>query len=163
MNAFKAEERWIGNIRLAVYGGPEPMAGVGSTEVFGDQIELIGFGGIMFSPEPIRVGDVLPIHLAWRMRAKLDARYKVFVHIGTPDAPPIAQNDSEPVAGFRPTSSWNVNELVSDYRAVWIKPGTPPGPYAIFVGLYDANTGERLKLPDGRDRLKIGEVIVADK
>ena len=162
-NAFKAEERWVGNIRLAVYAAPIPVAGVGSEAVFGGQIELTGFAGATHMVGPVRPGDIAPLALWWHTRTKLEARYKVFVHIGKPDAPPIAQNDGEPVAGFRPSTSWSTDEMVTDYRAVWIKPGTPPGQYAIFVGLYDANTSERLKLQDGSDRFKIGEVAIADK
>ena len=166
-HAFKAEERWFGNIRLAVYAPPNFMAGIaprnvvfGAANDAGGAIELVNNQLFDFK---VRVGDVVPIGLIWQANTKVNPNYKVFVHIGKPDAPPIAQNDSEPAAGFRPTHSWPVGEHVSDRRAVWIHPGTPRGQYAIFVGLYDANTGVRLKLQDGSDRLKMGEIVVVDE
>ena len=161
-NAFKAEERWIGNIRLTVYAAPAPLARVGSDAIFDNKIYLLGYGGSTHLAGPVHTGRLVPLAFEWRTQTQLAARYTVFVHIGKPDAPPIAQNDGEPVAGFRPTDAWPVGEVIRDQRAVWIKPGTPPGQYAIFVGLYDANTGTRLILPDGKDRLHIGEIVIAD-
>jgi hypothetical protein len=109
-----------------------------------------------------QIGDVVTVALQWRTTQKLDKRYKVFVHIGQPATPPVAQNDSEPGAGFRPTDSWAVGEVIEDRRGVWLKPGTPPGTYTITLGLYDADTGERLNLADGSDRLVIGELEIRD-
>ena len=160
-HAFKAEEQWIGNIRLAVYASPNFMAGIAPRNVvFGEADEAIELVRNQLFDFKVRVGDVVPLGLIWQANTKVNTNYKIFVHIGKPDAPPIAQNDGEPAAGFRPTSGWAVGKRVSDGRAVWIHPGTPPGQYAIFVGLYDANTGARLKLQDGSDRLKIGEIAV---
>ena len=53
-----------------------------------------------------------------------------------------------------------MDERVEDRRAVWIKPGTPPGIYSIWVGLYDAVTGDRLKLDNGADQVELGSVTI---
>jgi hypothetical protein len=159
--ANKAEESWMGNIRLAVYAPMNLVAAVKRPQAdFGGVIQLRQHQRIEMRA---RTGDVVAIGLQWLALHKINVNYKVFVHIGKADAPPIAQNDGEPQAGFRPASSWNTNEIINDNRAVWIKPGTPPGQYDIYIGLYDANTGERLKLPDGSDRLKIGEITIVEK
>ena len=98
--------------------------------------------------------------LRWRALAKIEQPYKVFVHIGAANSAPVAQNDGEPVVGSRPTQSWVLDERVEDRRAVWIKPGTPPGTYSIWVGLYDAVTGDRLKLDNGADQVELGSVTI---
>jgi hypothetical protein len=161
-NTNKGDEQWIGNIRLAVYRG----SGVGNRESalnarFGDAIELLR---VKTDLSDVRAGDVLPVDLVWRAGARPDRRYKVFIHVGLPDALPVAQNDGEPVAGFRPTDSWNPDEQIIDRRGVWIKPGAPPGHYGVYVGMYDAATGARLPIRQNDqligDRLKIGEITI---
>ncbi len=129
---------------------------------FGDAVQLEQVG---LDLADRAVGDIVPIELVWRTKQKLDSRYKVFVHIGPPDAPPVAQNDSEPAAGFRPTDAWNPGEAVVDRRAVWLKPGTPPGHYGVYAGLYDTATGQRLMAhaADGSalgDRVWLGDIQV---
>jgi hypothetical protein len=163
-NLNKAHEEWIGNIRMAVYdSGTDRDAWQASPgAMFGDAIELVEARGRF---GPARAGDVIPIELTWRTNAPLDKRYKVFVHIGPEDGPPIAQNDSEPAAGYRPTDGWPANENITDRRGVWIRPGLPGGMHGVYVGLYDAETGERLPiLKEGQpmgNRLKIGEITIA--
>jgi hypothetical protein len=163
-NLNKAYEEWIGNIRLAVYdsGVDRDAWQTSPGAMFGEAIELVEARGRF---GPAREGDVIPIELTWRTNAPLDKRYKVFVHIGPEDGPPTAQNDSEPAAGYRPTNGWPVNESITDRRGVWIRPGLPGGTYGAYVGMYDAQTGERLPIlkegqPTG-DRLKIGEITIA--
>jgi mannosyltransferase len=105
------------------------------------------------------------VKLTWRAPAKPTDRYKVFVHIGAADAPPVAQNDAEPVAGFHPTDTWNAGEDIVDQRAVLIKPGTAPGRYGVYLGMYDGASGQRLTVAsaDGRvagDRLWLGDITI---
>jgi len=160
---YKAHERWVGHIRLAVYDSGHGDAGwlVAQGAAFGPAIALRQARGRFGS---LRQGDVLPIELLWEAIAAPMGRYKVFVHIGPPDGPPVAQHDSEPVAGHRPTDGWAAGERIYDRRGAWIAPGTPAGDYGVFVGLYDPTTGARLAAsreghPLG-DRLLIGTVRV---
>jgi uncharacterized membrane protein len=163
-NLNKAHEEWIGNIRMAVYdSGMDRDAWQASPgAMFGEAIELVEASGRL---GVAREGDVIPVELTWRTREPLDKRYKVFVHIGPEDGPPIAQNDSEPAAGYRPTNTWPVNENITDRRGVWIRPGLPGGTHGVYVGMYDSETGERLPiLKEGQpigDRLKIGEITIS--
>ncbi len=147
-NVAKVHEEWIGNIRLALYSGDNTYTTTRENMRFGDAIELT-----RVETGARRADGVVALRLTWRARRKLDTRYKIFVHIGTNDAPPIAQYDSEPVGGFRPTDSWAPGEDIRDERGAWMRPGTPAGEYGIFVGLYDAATGERLG-----ERVRVGTV-----
>ncbi len=160
---YKAHERWVGNIRLAIYdsGADRDAWPVAAGAAFGDAITLVEARGRFGEAHR---GDVVPIELTWQARAKPERRYKVFVHVGPPDGPPVAQHDSEPVAGYRPTNGWQADERIADRRGAWIAPETPPGTYSVFVGLYDPDTGARLPIAqDGAPadgRLKIGEITI---
>ncbi|BCX05078.1 MAG: hypothetical protein KatS3mg053_3016 [Candidatus Roseilinea sp.] len=162
-NLYKVHERWVGNIRLAVYDSGTDRAAwpMAAGAAFGDAIALVEARGRLGEA---RRGDTLPVELTWQALAKPDRRYKVFVHIGPPDGAPVAQHDSEPVAGYRPTDGWSPDERIVDRRGAWIGPDVPPGVYGVFVGLYDPDTGARLPViqngaPVG-DRLKLGEITI---
>lgn len=162
-NLYKAHERWVGNIRLAVYdsGTDRDAWPIVAEARFGDAIALAEARGRLGAA---RRGDVVALELTWQPRAKPDRRYKVFVHIGPPDGAPIAQHDSEPVAGYRPTDGWSPDERIVDRRGAWIAPDAPTGTYGVFVGLYDPDTGARLPVMQGNavigDRLRIGEITI---
>jgi hypothetical protein len=162
-NLYKVHERWVGNIRLAVYdsgSGRDAWPATGGA-IFGDAIALIEARGRWGE---VDAGDIVPVELTWQALRRPAQRYKVFVHIGSDDGPPIAQHDSEPVAGYRPTDGWLPDERIADRRGAWIAPGTPGGHYSVFIGLYDPETGARLPItrqsqPIG-DRLKVGTVTI---
>jgi 4-amino-4-deoxy-L-arabinose transferase-like glycosyltransferase len=161
-HAFKADEQWVGNIRLGVYATQPPAASNSLTATFGDGMAL---ESVAVDRSPRTVGEVIPLRLTWRAVTALHQRYKVFVHLGPADASPVAQNDSEPVAGFRPTNTWKAGEQVIDQRGVWLKPGLLAGTYGLYLGVYDSATGERLPVqsPSGRvvgDRFWLGDVTV---
>lgn len=162
-NVYKVHERWVGNIRLAIYAGGADRADwpVIPGADFGPAIELIEARARL---QPVQAGDIVPVELNWRTRTPLKRRYKVFVHIGPPDGPPVAQYDGEPVAGYRPTDRWSAGEVIADRRGAWIAPGTPSGTFRLYIGLYDAETGERVPIaqngqPIG-DRLPIGAITI---
>jgi hypothetical protein len=48
------------------------------------------------------------------------------------------------VDGFYPTSRWEAGEIVRDQYEILISPEAPSGEYQIEVGMYLAETGERL-------------------
>ncbi|MCL5998590.1 MAG: glycosyltransferase family 39 protein [Chloroflexi bacterium] len=164
-HAFKADEQWIGNIRLAVYATHAPKqahdidAGFGA----GDASVAITLRSDAIDLDPRSNGDLIPLQLVWRSNASLAQRYKVFVHLGPADAPPVAQNDAEPVGGFRPTTTWQAGEEIVDQRAIWIKPGTPAGTYGLYIGVYDSATGQRLAITGSTgagDRLLLGTILI---
>ncbi len=160
-HAYRADQQWIGNIRLVTYAAPVATLENKAVQAnFGGQVELISAATTLSKTNTVHEGDMLPLHLNWRALTKIFPRYKVFVHVGLPDAPPIAQNDSEPMQGTRSTDTWPTDQTFEDQRAVWIKPGTPPGTYTLSLGLYNPATGQRLKLPDGADRLNLADVVV---
>ena len=161
-HAFKADEQWVGNIRLAVYATRAPEQTLPLTATFGNILTLQRVAVDLGQHQD---GEVIPLELTWQARAKLEPRYKIFVHIGLAESPPVAQNDSEPAAGTRPTNGWQPDVPVVDQRGVWLKPGTVPGHYGMYLGVYDRTTGKRLSVqaPTGRavgDQLWLGDVTI---
>lgn len=165
-HTYKAREQWIGNIRLGVYGSESQHAvAVG---------EFSGRDGIRFGPEirltnlalrsgDYKVGDIVPIQFDAVTSAPLSIRYKIFAHIGRLDAPPVASNDMEPMAGYRPTDKWVPGEVMTLRHGVWLGPDTPPGEYGVYIGIYDAGTGRRLTVSGASavdNRLQIGSIAV---
>ena len=79
----------------------------------------------------------------------METDYTVFAHIVDQEGAIWAQRDSVPVAGGRPTSTWQPGEIIEDEYEMIIAVEGPREGYTAKVGLYDPSTGMRLMLPDG--------------
>jgi hypothetical protein len=66
------------------------------------------------------------------------------------------QRDAEPAIS---TADWKPGQPVLDRHGVFIEPGTPPGPYHLIAGLYDAASGQRLPTSTG-DFLELGTLTL---
>jgi mannosyltransferase len=149
-NAYKTGDRWYGHVRLATYGAaplPETPT-VALNARFGEHVHLHGcaLAGDSFAP-----GDVLPVTLFWETRAPLSELYKVTVQLLDGAGPPVAQHDSEPAAGFAPTTAWQPGQAVIDRHGVLLPADLPSGDYVLVVAVYHAFTGERLPVTiDGK-------------
>jgi hypothetical protein len=94
-----------------------------------------------------------------------EADYTVFVHLVGAHGQPLAQVDSQPLAGIYPTSFWSVGERLTDPYLLYIPPDLPPGEYELLVGMYLLSTGARLPVlgVDGQvlgDSISLGPVTV---
>jgi hypothetical protein len=112
-----------------------------------------------------RPGGSLHLTLFWQALAEMDEDYTVFTHLIDGEGDIWGQKDNQPVDGFYPTGGWTVDEIVRDQYDLTISPETPPGPYRIAVGMYRAETDERLSVeqdgilsPD--DKIVLGEFVV---
>lgn len=156
--AFKARERWIGDVRLAEYGvapllaAPEVTVGV----VVGSWAQLVGGS---WPATPCAPGAIAPVTLVWRALAPPPEPVKVFVHLLNEAGQLIAQNDAEPVQGFRPTTTWQVDETIVDRYGLALPPELPAGTYRLQVGLYRFS-GERLPVAAGGDVIPLGVITV---
>jgi len=142
-NAYKADGRWYGRVRLATYGtAPLPQQPAVALDAdFGADIRLRGYAlaGDSFAP-----GDVLPVTLFWEARAPISEPYKVTVQLLGDAGPPIAQHDGEPVGGLAPTTIWQPGQAVTDRHGILLPADLIPGDYTLVVAVYHAATGERL-------------------
>ncbi len=120
--------------------------------IFGDQILLTEYALTSAKPDTaleMMPGQAICLILMWQSAGNLTADYTVFVHLLGPPNPATgnllwSQHDSMPAEALRPTSSWEMGELIQDMHVLFIPDEAPPGTYQLNVGLYDSATGQRL-------------------
>ncbi|MDW8298916.1 MAG: glycosyltransferase family 39 protein [Anaerolineae bacterium] len=113
-------------------------------------------------PERLSPERDTPIFLAWRALERCEQSYVVFVHLVSADGKLIAQSDSEPVNGARPTISWRAGETILDQRKLhWHVPDYR-GEASLRVGLYDLRSGERLTLMNGGDFVELPHKVTVE-
>jgi len=93
-----------------------------------------------------RPGSEVRLTLFWQALKAMDKNYTVFIHLADPQGHIWGQKDNPPVDGFYPTTAWEAGEIVRDQYNLGMSPDTPPGQYQIEVGMYLAETGERLQV-----------------
>ncbi len=147
-----APERWIiGFVNLESkpndLGAPNPIS-----INFGDLIELIGYTMSDLSPA---AGSSFDVTLYWRALKPITTDYVVFVHLIDPPTLTIhAGSDAQPAGWTRPTSTWQMGEIIEDRHTMTVNPNAPPAIYEVEIGLYIQNQDggfDRLRVvtPDG--------------
>jgi hypothetical protein len=140
-NGFRAEDRFVGERRLALYYfPPEPLAESAVAVTFGDAIALERVGTL----PTVCSGSVLPVALYWRATHPVAADYHVFVHLITAEGNIVAQSDGQPALWTRPTSTWSPGERIEDRHALSLPVDLASGDYTLITGLYLPDSGERL-------------------
>jgi len=115
----------------------------------GEEFSLLGYSLIDQEVEP---GGVMRLILYWKARKGLERDYKVFIHLLDERGQLVAQRDSQPQGGSKPTNSWESGEEIEDHYGVWLGEGVLPGEYELVMGLYESSTGQRLPTFDGEGR-----------
>ncbi len=157
-HTYKAGERWVGDVRLAVYAVPLAVANTPTTPLkarFGEAIHLEGY---TLLNNPLPPGDILQLALFWRTSAPLDERYKVFVHLYDANGRIVAQTDSEPGDGLMPTTTWEVGQSIVDRYGVLLPQELPPGEYRLVIGLYRLTAPEQ-RLPVWQGEKRVGDAL----
>jgi len=127
----------------------------------GGKVRLLGYN----IQSGFRPGDNINLTLFWQCLEKMDKDYTVFTHLTDAQGRLWGQKDNPPVDGFYPTTGWETGEIVRDQYDIPISPDAPTGEYQIEVGMYLAETGERLPVVDPQseqvtDRVLIGAVKI---
>ena len=128
---------------------------------FADQVELLGYD---LPRQRVRAGEEFSVVLYWRALAPLSVNYQSFVHLAQPLHVLWGQEDHlNP--GDLPTTRWPLDKYVWDEYEIYVLPETPPGEYALNVGLYSAAGGYRLQRYDesgqtAGDSIVIGSIEV---
>jgi len=91
----------------------------------------------------------LQVRLEWLATGPITRDYTVFVHALDGGGKVVAQNDSQPGQGRFPTSLIPASTPIEDVHSLDVS-GLSAGAYRLEVGLYDTQTGARLKLA-GKD------------
>jgi hypothetical protein len=96
----------------------------------GDFVDLLGY-------DVSREDNELKVTLYWSATKNIEADYGVFVHVGQPGVPPIAQSSGRPADWTRPTVTWHEGEIVVDEHVIQLPVDPSTQTYSILVGLYD--------------------------
>ncbi len=155
-HAFKASDRWYGNVRLAIYEFGDLRAQLRPVGArFGEALVL---EQAAVAPAEVFAGDVVRVELVWRAERPPEATLKVFAQLLDAGNHIVGQYDGPPAA--TPTHQWRAGTTYPGRLGVPVLPGTPPDTYRLIVGLYEAETGQRLRLSNGDDALTLTTVQV---
>ena len=108
------------------------------------------------------VDRLLAVQLYWQTESPINIRYKVFAQLLSDDDTLIAQSDTFPAAGERPTTGWLPGEIITDPHSLPLSSDTPPGTYRLIAGMYNPLTGERLPVLDDNGNLLTDAILVAE-
>jgi hypothetical protein len=97
---------------------------------------------------PLQAGDILALNVSWQPLQPFSGDLKVFVHLVDSNEAILAQFDGQPQEGRYPTSHWIPGEIIEDVYPLFFPAEAPPGPYRVFIGLYDEPTLQRLPVSD---------------
>ena len=125
---------------------PAPAAILGENDVLLLDAEMEG------SMQP---GGEVRLTVHWQPLRPLAQDYTVFVHVVDASGTRWGQQDTQPLSGDYPTSRWQVGEIIEDHYDVKLAVGAPPDGYRLHLGLYDWQTGDRLRVGDD-DKVEIG-------
>ena len=106
-------------------------------------------------------GDEVRVDLTFRATAPLADDWSLFIHLVDGTGLTVAQLDTMPGGGLRPTSGWQPGRLLLDSYTVAI-PETAHAPNRANwqVGFYDHRSGERLVQVEGGTSFTFGEVTI---
>ncbi|NJN99729.1 MAG: hypothetical protein HC875_39315 [Anaerolineales bacterium] len=103
----------------------------------------------------------LKLTLYWQAETPFTTRYKIFAQLLSPDNTLLAQSDSFPAGGQRPTTGWLPDEIIADAHTLTFSTPPPPGKYRLIAGLYDPLTGQRLPLVNEQgDAIAVTEITL---
>ena len=130
----------------------------------GGQVEFLGYD---LDRTEVAPGETLSMTLYWRALSEMEMSYTVFNHLLDGDSRIRGQQDNLPVHGTYPTTLWVPGEVVVDEYAFAVHADALPGEHAIEVGMYVAETMQRLPVLDeagqiSGDRILAGVVQVVE-
>jgi len=126
--------------------GAAPLAVLGENDLLLLDAQVAG---------PLQPGETAVLTVRWQPLRPLPQDYTVFVHALDGALARWGQQDTQPQSGEYPTSQWQVGEIVEDSYEVRIDAAGPPESYHLNLGLYDWQTGDRMKVGDD-DKIIIG-------
>lgn len=104
-------------------------------------------------------GQPYTVTLTWQAHGATDVPLTVFTQVLNEAGQLVAQHDSPPADGIRPTTDWRPGERIQDQHVIPLPADLPPGRYRLITGMYDPQTGQRVPAgtPDNAVELHIFE------
>ncbi len=147
-------EGWAGDTLVLGYGVPHgPLVESPARGALVDgAIELTRAG---FTPV---AESMVAVELTWLVEERPSRSLKIFVHLMSADGQLVAQHDVRPPE----SCGASAGEPCTDRHGVAL-PADAQGPLTIRVGLYDEETGERMRWDNGGDFLTLGQVRIGSE
>ena len=92
------------------------------------------------------IHDNFYVELFWSTEITLERDYTISVFLLDEAGQVITQIDSQPFLGERPTSSWQIGELIYDPKKLDLPQALAAGSYQIGVTVYHIENEEILRL-----------------
>ena len=133
---------------------PQTAEPVGA--VFGDQIALRS----MALEGELMPGGELVVTLYWEALRPPDSDYTVFVHLIDGQGTMLSGHDDRPMMGRYTTLAWQPGHSVSDEHRISFPAASQAAEYQLRIGLYIAETGDRLGVSDSPWVAPAGDMII---
>lgn len=111
------------------------------------------------TPLHLQAGDEVRVNLYWRALQDVEAERTVSLRIGQ-NGGLIAQYDSWPVQGSRPTSWWQSGWTMRDTYYLTISDDAADGAATLDILLYDTYSQERVPFDTGEEILNLHPIII---
>lgn len=157
----------------------EALPNVQRTSVnFDDRIEVVGWS---VEPPAVRRGGTAVLRTWFRVLNKVDASYRIFLHVdrvgsssrihGDHWVANLARENEDQTScvGCYATTHWLKGDVVMDRYEIEVPIGSPSGPYDIWMGFYNPGGDKRLPVKsfdkekvrhDGQNRVRLGSLTV---
>ncbi len=112
---------------------------------FDNQVELTAYSVHL---HPSELAKRVQVELVWHCLEHVTDSYTVFVHLIDSSGKIWGQQDSLPVRGALPTTSWMPGEYIRDPYTIEVPAEAPVDSLSLAVGLYKPDSGERLVIRD---------------
>ncbi|MEM7348480.1 MAG: hypothetical protein AAF485_29995, partial [Chloroflexota bacterium] len=123
----------------------------------GQEILLRGFE---VDETSIQAGQDVSLNIYWQTNQPLSEDYTVFTQLLDSGGLLAASWDSQPLSGYFPTSQWPSDEVITDVISLPLPAELPAGHYRLIAGMYQLETLERLKTPEGADHITLKTLII---
>jgi len=155
---YPAGGEWQGDTLYLAYANP----GAQETQMARDDRWENGvrLRDARWNPE-VSLGGACALELAWETDRPQDRVYKVFVHAMDESGRLLGQHDAILGAEGRPANTWTVGEVVRERHGVFISHDAPRVQQLhLLVGIYDGESGQRVRLANGGDTIDLATVAV---
>ncbi len=167
-NAYKADDRWFDDHRLARYATALALQDV---PLVAHNLLLTDSDGANSvnllasrAPASAEAGAVIPIEIEYELPALAAADLRWFVQLLAPDGVAVAQLDSGPDDNYTPFTALPVRESILERAGLQLPPELAPGDYQLIAGVYNpaAEGAPRLRASDGREFLVLSTLTVTE-
>jgi 4-amino-4-deoxy-L-arabinose transferase-like glycosyltransferase len=137
----------IANVRVAPNHQQDAAQRGGLPKAFVGDFAALLDARVQVSAQPTS-GVVLSVTLRWVARNPTPVDAKVFMHVLDKTGNAIAQSDHEPDGGWFPTNDWQRGDIIEDHFQVDLPRGVRVDDVRVALGMYDAETVQRLPAVD---------------